>query len=66
MNPTPDRTLDDPQQVIADLRRQLAQSPTPNLPRRRREISSRRMEKKNVRIAATIDVLKVIKASPGR
>ena len=26
MNPTPDRTLDDPQQIIAELQRQLAES----------------------------------------
>ena len=52
MSPTPDSTFDDPQQVIADLQRQLA---------------SRTAERDEAltREAAAAEVLQVINASPG-
>ena len=52
MNPTPDRTLDDPQQTIADLKRQLAESNAERDEALQRE-------------TATSEVLQVINSSPG-
>ena len=59
MNPTPDRTLDDPQQIIAELQRQLAES-NAELAQRNSEYGERIEHQ-----SATIDVLKVMSASPG-
>jgi GAF domain-containing protein len=52
MNPTPDRTLDDPQQTIADLKRQLAES-------------NAERDEAPQRETATSEVLQVINSSPG-
>src|SRR3954454_12110995 len=52
MSPTPDGTLDDPQQTIADLKRQLAESNAERDEALQRE-------------TATSEVLQVINSSPG-
>jgi GAF domain-containing protein/two-component sensor histidine kinase len=59
MSPTPDRTLDDPQQTIADLKRQLAESNA-----ERDHLRSERDEALG-RETATAEVLQVINSSPG-
>ena len=59
MSPTPDSTLDDPQQVIAELRRANAEL--------RRELAGARAERDEAlaQQTATAEVLQVINASPG-
>ena len=52
MNPTPDSTLDDPQQTIADLKRQLAESNA-----ERNEAQAQK--------AAIAEILEIINCSPG-
>src|SRR5262245_19199725 len=52
MSPTPDSTLDDPQQTIADLQRQLAES-------------NAERDEAQAQQAATAEVLQVINSSPG-
>src|SRR4029077_13818320 len=59
MSPPPDSTFDDPQQVIADLKRQLAES-NPE----RDHLRSERDEALE-RETATVEVLQVINSSPG-
>src|SRR4051794_7211817 len=52
MNPTPDRTLNDQQQAIADLKRQLAES-------------NAERDEALAQQTATAEVLRVINSSPG-
>ena len=66
MSPTPDGTLADPQQIIADLRRELDEC------RAERDKAQRKLDERTTerdeaiaQEAATAEVLRVINSSPG-
>ena len=66
MSPAPDRTLDDPQQIIADLKRQLAES-NAERDKAQQQLIERTAERDDgeAQKAAMAEVLRVINSSPG-